>query len=83
MQNILHRAGPKNVLKTCPVNKNYMFLIICLRLISGKWTARELNHISTFFFLAFFYKSIQSWSETFEREIATKKVFNGSALHFN
>lgn len=52
MQNILHRSGPRNV--ACPVlnlscKKNYTFLIICIRLISRKWTARELNHISTFF----------------------------------
>lgn len=85
MQNILHRSGPRNV--ACPVlnlscKKNYTFLIICIRLISGKWTARELNHISTFF-LSFFCKSTQSLSEIFRGEIATKKVFSGNALHFN
>lgn len=75
-EDILYGVGHKIMLKTCPVNKNYMLLITCIRLISRKWKGKAQNHNSILTgFFSYCLKGIatKSWSEVFVSEIVTQK----------
>lgn len=75
-QDILCRAVPKNMLKTCPVNKNYMPLSLAWDLSVENGQSRHritFKHLLDFFHRCFKGMVTKSWTEVFVCEIATKK----------